>query len=331
MIGRRLAVVLVLLVVEIGLNAAPALADPARPTAFDTEIVGFDPAAGGVSATVVGGDSFIELIVEAGHTVEVVGYQGEPYLRFLAEGTVQRNRHSPSTYLNDDRYGGVAIPASASKDAAPVWETVAEDGRYAWHDHRTHWMSRVDPPGRRRGDVILEGFVPLVVDGSETELQVVSIWRAAPFPGAVIFGVVIGVMLGVLGWTVRRGVAWLTMLLAAAALITGAADYLSVPAETGPPVLLWLLPATALVAAMASGLGSRAAVWRQVLLWVAVLDLVLWAILRWDWMWQPVLPSSLPFWLDRMVTAAVLSGGVALGVVLVATELLPRGHRYAEG
>ncbi len=56
---------------------------------------------------VVGGDSFLEVSVDEGHEVLVPGYQGEPYLRFRADGTVERNRNSPATYLNDSRQGDV--------------------------------------------------------------------------------------------------------------------------------------------------------------------------------------------------------------------------------
>lgn len=312
-------------------TAVPAVADPAGPTSFRTEIRGFVPAVDGVATTVVGGDSFIELSVDPGHAVEVIGYRGEPYLRFRPDGTVQRNRNAPSTYLNQDRYGNVAVPVSASAEAAPDWETVADDGRYAWHDHRTHWMSAIDPPGRHAGDTILEGFVPLVVDGAEVELRVAAIWAPTPSLVPVIVGAASGVALGLVGWIRRRTIPSLTALLAAVALTIAAIDYTSVPSETGPTPWLWLLPGIALLVATASAVGGgSSAPWRQVLQWVALVDLVLWSLLRWDWMWQPILPTNAPFWLDRMVTAAALSGSIALGVALLAAAV-PSSQRFAEG
>jgi hypothetical protein len=77
------------------------------------------------------------------------GYDGEPYLRFDAGGGVYRNASSPATYLNEERYGAVDVPASAAKAAAPRWERVAHGNTYAWHDHRIHWMSTIDPPAVR--------------------------------------------------------------------------------------------------------------------------------------------------------------------------------------
>ena len=45
-----------------------------------------------------------------GANVMVPGYEGEPYLRFLKSGRVEVNVNSPARYLNEERYGGVAIP-----------------------------------------------------------------------------------------------------------------------------------------------------------------------------------------------------------------------------
>ena len=79
--------------------------------------------------------------------VLVVGYQGEPYLRFLPEGGVLENRNAPTTYTNESRYGGDEIPAHASRTAEPDWVVLSDGHRWAWHDHRIHWMQRSRPLG----------------------------------------------------------------------------------------------------------------------------------------------------------------------------------------
>ena len=66
-------------------------------------------------AHVVGGDAFLELTVDEGTEVVVPGYGGEPYVRFLADGTVERNTRSEATYLNEDRQGAVELPAGADE------------------------------------------------------------------------------------------------------------------------------------------------------------------------------------------------------------------------
>ena len=80
-----------------------------------------------------------------GKPLIVLGYQGEPYLAFR-DGHVYRNANSPATYLNDDRFGQVALPDQADPKATPEWKEVAPRERYDWHDHRIHWMSRTLPP-----------------------------------------------------------------------------------------------------------------------------------------------------------------------------------------
>ena len=56
------------------------------------------------------------------------------------------NERSPSRWVNDDRYGLATPPADATADAPPEWVEVANGGRYAWHDHRIHWMTPTSRP-----------------------------------------------------------------------------------------------------------------------------------------------------------------------------------------
>ena len=103
------------------------------------------PAAVGLTVVVRDYDDRLELRNDTGRTVEILGYEGEPYLEFR-DGRVFRNARSPATYLNDERFGDVSLPASADAKAAPEWEEVAQKEEYDWHDHRIHWMSRTLPP-----------------------------------------------------------------------------------------------------------------------------------------------------------------------------------------
>ena len=65
----------------IGVLAPPAAADPARPGDVRSEVTSVTPATEGITAEVVGGDSFLRIRVEAGRAVVVMGYEDEPYLR----------------------------------------------------------------------------------------------------------------------------------------------------------------------------------------------------------------------------------------------------------
>ena len=108
------------------------------------------PRLDGLTVQVLQGDDQLDLRNNTGRELVVEGYEDEPYLRFGADGGVFRNANSPATYLNEERYGGVDVPASASKTATPRWERVSRGNSYNWHDHRIHWMSTIDPPKVRR-------------------------------------------------------------------------------------------------------------------------------------------------------------------------------------
>jgi hypothetical protein len=136
-----------------------ALADPARPSNYRTEVT---VTAEGVIAQIRGGDAFVVLTVEPGNTT-LPGYEGEPYPRVEADGTVLANERSPAYWLNNNRYGQVRVPTRVSSLAEPVGVEVAEDGSHAWHDHRVHWMLAHPPPGvdRSRETVVQPWVIPV--------------------------------------------------------------------------------------------------------------------------------------------------------------------------
>ncbi len=297
-----------------------AVADPPGPTDYLSEVTEIDPDLPGIAVEIIGGDSFVLLTVEPGIAVDVVGYSGEPYLRFLTDGTVEENRLAPSKYLNEDRYAAGVIPDEADADADPEWVVVATDGSYAWHDHRTHWMNALPPPGRGPGDQVAEGVVPLFIDGVEVDVTVVSFWQEPPSPLPVASGLLGGLLIAALVWRERRLVAVATVGLGVAAAFVGGVAYLSVPPETVPPWSLWVFPVTAvLLAGLVLVRGSRlTATMRRTLLLIAALELIAWGIAHWSWLWPAVLPTSLPFWLDRFVGALTLVGAAGVtGAVLM--------------
>ena len=135
------------------------------------------PKLDGLTVQVLQGDDRLDVRNDSGRELVIEGYEGEPYLRFGADGGVFRNANSPATYLNEDRYGAVDVPASATKTAPPRWERVARGRSYDWHDHRIHWMSTIDPPKVRQAkdkphhvfDWNVPGSVgsePLMISGS---------------------------------------------------------------------------------------------------------------------------------------------------------------------
>jgi hypothetical protein len=302
------------------LSATPAAADPVGPSDFRSEVTGIEPPTEVVAARVLGGDSFLELDVAPGHTVVVLGYAEEPYLRFNDDGTVERNVRSPATYLNDDRLAAVEPPPEARPDAEPVWEQVATGGTYAWHDHRIHWMSS-SPPPVERGEAVGGAFdpwrVPLVIDGAPTDVTGTLRYEAAtsPLPWAVLAVAAAGLLV-VLG---RRAPLFAASgaltLVAALAVVLGRAEHGVNPADAGANPLLWALPVVALVAgAAATLLGDRRPT--VVLALASVATLAGWGLLRLTVLLRPVLPTPLPDPLDRAGVALAL--GTAAGAAWLA-------------
>jgi hypothetical protein len=98
------------------------------------------------------------------------------------DGTVYANERSPATYLNTDRYGRADVPAGADPEAKPEWKEVSTGGRFAWHDHRAHYMStgtppQVEDPGERTK--VFDYSIPIAV-GSERGAIEGTLWWVGP-------------------------------------------------------------------------------------------------------------------------------------------------------
>jgi hypothetical protein len=120
----------------------------------------------------------LELRNGTGHTVQILGYSGEPYLRVTPDG-VWSNTRSPAHWINETADGKTVPPADAGVDttAAPHWVRVSSSPIVRWHDHRTHWMGLGRPaavrkdPGqvRRLADwrvALVSGVTPVTVRGT---------------------------------------------------------------------------------------------------------------------------------------------------------------------
>jgi hypothetical protein len=107
-------------------------------------VAAIQPTVLGLSAFVIGGDDRLLLRNLSGRTIVVLGYDGEPYLRFSPRG-VEENERSPATYLNRTRFPRSRAPSTADSTAAPRWRRVADGRSYCWHEQRIHWMRRSPP------------------------------------------------------------------------------------------------------------------------------------------------------------------------------------------
>jgi hypothetical protein len=145
-----------------------------------------------------------------GRTVSIAGYEGEPYARVQANGTVEVNTHSPAYYLNQSFYGDVTVPPFASATAAPHWQLVDRTGQFEWHDHRIHWMSPVPPAkvkDKGKRTLIFDWHVPIAVGASKGTVAGQLYWtpNASSAPvAAIVVGAVIVVLGLLLVLVVRR-------------------------------------------------------------------------------------------------------------------------------
>jgi len=313
-----------------------ALADPAGPTDYRSEVVSIDPPVPGLEVSIVGGDSFVHVTASPGTDVLVLGYAAEPYLWIQPDGSVVENRRSPATYYNEERYGA-EIPTAADAAAAPEWVRIGSGGSWAWHDHRAHRMEPFAPVNASRGDQILDEVIPVVVDGVPVDIRISSVWQPAPSRLPMIAGLVLaGLAVGAVAITGRsRALAPLALTIATAAAVVGLLQFRSLPSSTAPSTLWWLAP----VAAMGFSLVAIWLEWRagatsavsSAATAVAGLQLVVWGVERRVGLVRAVLPTDAPFWFDRLVTAAALAiglGAAALAIVsMVRVE--PRPHRSA--
>ena len=261
----------------------------------------------------------------------MLGYAGEPYLRFVADGpgSSPRTAWSAATYENEPalRPSPRRRGSSISK-AAPEWVTVGDGGVWAWHDHRSHWMDDEPLIGLDAGESLPSQNVPLVVDGERIDVEVRTTLQPLPSSWPAIFGVLIGLQVVLLGALAGPATATLSsLLLAAAATVVGVVQFRSLPSETGPLLSWWLLPTIALVCTIFTILTyGRWALLQSALALLTGAQLVLWAFTRRTTLTKAVLPTDLPYWFDRLVTGASLTGGAVLVVVsLLALRPVPPG------
>jgi hypothetical protein len=192
--------------------AAPAAGHGGNPD-YRSTVRAVEPPIRGIEVRVLNYDDRLEMVNRTGRTVAIPGYDDEPYLRIRGDGTVQVNRRSPSYYVNSERYGLSAPPPQADSKAPPQWQTVSKTGRYEWHDHRVHYMSKATPQQVTDEDKRTKVFdwkVPMTVGTRPAAIRGDLYWQpgsssGAPAGAIVAFGIfvlVTGAFMGVV--TLRR-------------------------------------------------------------------------------------------------------------------------------
>ena len=126
---------------------------------YRIEVTGFDGDARGIEVRPVELGNRMELVRTTAKDVQILGYEGEPYIRLDSSGAYE-NINSPANYLNLDRFARQPTPESATASAEPR-QDVREDPS----------VERVIFPANR---------VDLVVDGRQTAAIVEVTWLPPP-------------------------------------------------------------------------------------------------------------------------------------------------------
>ncbi|QYG94348.1 hypothetical protein HC251_24720 (plasmid) [Iamia sp. SCSIO 61187] len=322
-IARRVLVALAVVLGLVAGLAGPASADPPGPTDYRSQIDDIVPNTDGFRASIVGGDGFLLLEVADGTTVEVPGYDGDPYLRFRDDGTVEENQSSPTAFLNQSRTRTDASGVNAG--AEPRWKVVATDGRWAWHDHRIHFMGG-EVAEAARTDQGVGWEVPMVVDGEEVVItgDYRLIDAPSPLPWfALALVVAVAVGLGMSRLVPAVPAAGVVLLFAGiGGVVAGAAQRSESPPGASTSTLVVILPAIAVIAGVVVLIG-RSRVLRGVVALAGAAALGGWALVRIQVLWKALLPTSLPASVDRSMTA------VALGAVIGVAALIIRSGTLA--
>jgi hypothetical protein len=189
-------------------TAAAHTSDPG----YRSIVRGISPQIPGLTIQVLNYDNQLKLINQTGKTVQINGYEGEPYVKILADGTVEQNQNSPATYTNEERFGGTAVPKNASAKATPDWKVVDSHGQFIWHDHRMHWMSHTLPPSvhdKHLKTKIFDYHVPMLVGGQKAAINGVLFWTGIPKGDPVLLFALLPILavlgLALVWWRRRRG------------------------------------------------------------------------------------------------------------------------------
>lgn len=310
-------------------TAGPAGADPARPTNYRSTVTKVSPPAAGVTLKVAGGDGFLDLDVETGHTVVVSGYRDEPYLRVKPDGNVEENTNSPATYLNRDRYARSTVPAPLNGNGdlpAPAWRKIGSGGHAVWHDHRIHFMGQ-DPgvvAGLTDGRPV-DWTVNLTVDGEPTVVSGSYRLLAAPSPLPwLALAVVVGLALAWLGKSTPVLLAAVATTLAGAmALFVGWEQNAAIPAGAGATQLTVILPGLCLLGGVVAILKRQTPVGVIAAL-AGVAAAGGWFLTRSSVWWKAELPTEISPGIDRGLSALVVGLVVGAAVLLIRSGALAK-------
>ena len=166
--------------------ATPAFAhggDAPDATAYRTRVIGVSTPERGLTVRAVEAGSRLELTNRTGHSVEVLGYSGEPYLDVRPDGTYQNDELAGRVPERDTRRGDPRT-AAADPTAPPAWRRISTATTVRWHDQRTRWLGPGLPPAAAadptRAHRLRDWAVPLRVQVRTFEIRGTLDWEPPP-------------------------------------------------------------------------------------------------------------------------------------------------------
>lgn len=128
---------LIVIVAALAAPSAAAAHGPVDPAA-SSYLAKVARVPAGVTVKVIDGDQRLWMRVDPRRTVEVLDYQGAPYLRFSRAG-VQVNEASAMYYLN--QVPAQLPPLHTGPGVRPRWSRVSGGHADGWHDGRLHALA----------------------------------------------------------------------------------------------------------------------------------------------------------------------------------------------
>lgn len=147
------------------LSAGPAAAhgqDASTAGDYRVSVTAVEPAVAGVRVRAVEGGARLELTNAGLSTVDILGLQGEPFLRVSANGVVE-NRAAPSLYTSRSRTGTARLPAGVDAFGRPDWHPAGRQSVVRWHDLRAAGRT---PARNWSVPLFVDGRVPAVIRGT---------------------------------------------------------------------------------------------------------------------------------------------------------------------
>ena len=311
LIARRVAVV-----AAVALFLAPAgiaRADAARPGNTQSIVESVDPASDAVRFDVVGSDAFMRVRASQGHTVEIAGYEGEPFVKIDRSGTVWVNDASTTLAISASRYGSATSSETAARSTkqAVKWTRVRGDGTYLWHDHRVHWMSPTTPPTVDASGLVQKWILKATVDGVPTIVSGSLYLRSTP--GSWWWSAAFVACVAAL-FASRRVRLLVLATGGVVATLIGALAFWGMPSGSRPSPTLFVLGIAALVLVMVARILRRQTEIVDALAASSGVALVVLVVLARDFVTQRFVPGIGDEWWIRFVVPAVAGAAIAVSV-----------------